>query len=123
MSRAKILIVDDNVLNRNVLERYLKKDYETLSAESGEEMQMLLPDFKPDLILLVVMMPGIDGHEACRWLRSRPDSLNSTKVIMVSARAGAADVKQGLAAGADNYITKPFKLRLLAEAINEQLCS
>lgn len=121
MPRAIILIVDDNALNRNVLERYLGKTYETLSAVSGEEMQIMVPDIKPDLILLDVMMPGIDGHEACRWLRSHPSSIKSTKVIMVSARATAADIKLGLAAGADNYITKPFKLRALAEAINEQL--
>lgn len=120
MRIGKILLVDDNPMNLAVLEELLSDDYETVSAESGEQAKSLVREFKPDLVLLDVMMPGIDGYETCRWIRSRPE-LKATKIIMVSAKATSADVEQGLATGADDYITKPIDMRLLGEAIQEQL--
>ena len=72
MAAARILIVDDNPVNLAVFEELLEEDYETLSVESGEQAMAVAPDFEPDLVLLDVMMPGIDGYETCRRIRKRP---------------------------------------------------
>ena len=120
MPNAKILIVDDCDVNILILEELLSNDYELASARSGEEAQALAPQFGPDLVLLDVMMPGIDGYETCRWIRANPD-LTGVKVIMVSAKATAADVEQGLAAGADDYITKPFDHEWITETVRKHL--
>ncbi|MCP4984272.1 MAG: response regulator [Gammaproteobacteria bacterium] len=119
---GRILLVDDNPMNLAVLEELLKDDYETMSAKSGEEAKSLAVEFKPDLVMLDVMMPGIDGYEVLRWIRFHPE-LKAIKVFMVSARASMADVEQGLALGADEYVTKPFDIRQLGKTIREQLTS
>ena len=117
---GKILIVDDNELNLAILEELLSDNYETVSAESGEQAISVAPVFKPDLVLLDVMMPGIDGYETCRWIRAHPE-LNAIKVIMVSAKASPVDIERGLEAGADEYITKPFDVDALSESVRKHL--
>ena len=114
---SKILIVDDCPVNVSVLEAFLDDEfYETLSVESGDKAIDLAPQFQPDLVLLDVMMPGIDGYDTCRWFRSHP-TLKNTRVIMVSANAMQADIERGMQAGADDYVTKPFDVHLLSESI------
>ena len=120
MPNARILIVDDVDMNILILEELLSEDYEIAFARSGEEAQARAPQFGPDLVLLDVMMPGIDGYETCRWIRANPD-LAGVKVIMISAKATAADVEQGLAAGADDYITKPFGHEWVIETVRKHL--
>lgn len=122
MTAGRILIVDDNPMNLAVLEELLSDDYETVSAESGEEAISLATEFKPDLVMLDAMMPGIDGYEILCWIRCHPE-LKAIKVIMVSAKASKADIEQGLTLGADEYITKPFDIRLVDKAISKQLNS
>ena len=113
--REKILLVDDNPTNIAILEEILEEDYQLAIAMCGEEALAAAPDFRPDIILLNVMMPGIDGYETCRQIRANP-TLKNTKIIMVSAKALVSERLQGYEAGANDYITKPFnKDELLAK--------
>lgn len=104
---ARILVVDDNPRNVAILKKILGRSYTVATAASGEEALSSVSAFAPDLILLDIMMPGIDGYETCRRLRARPD-LRQTKIIMVSAKAMLSERLEGYEAGADDYVTKPF---------------
>ncbi len=105
--RARILIVDDRTTNVDILVDLLQAKYELATAYSGEQALELAPAFRPDLILLDNMMPGMNGYETCRRLRAMPEG-NCAKVLMVSALAQPAERVEGYAAGADDYIAKPF---------------
>lgn len=105
--KNKILIVDDNPTNIAILEEALGEKYCLKTAGSGEETLAIVGEFRPDLILLDIMMPGIDGYETCRRIRG-DTALNNIKIIMVSAKAMVSERLQGYEAGADDYITKPF---------------
>ncbi len=105
--QEKILIVDDNRTNIEILQEYLDTDYDLATAASGTEALHQAQAFQPALILLDIMMPDIDGYEVCRRLRANP-KLRHTKIIMVSAKAMLTERLQGYAAGADDYLTKPF---------------
>ncbi len=106
-SKGRILIVDDNQINLAILEEILEEEFELMAVTSGEETLAVVSEFKPSLILLDIMMPGIDGYETCRRLR-KIESLCGLKIIMVSAKAMLSERMQGYEAGADDYITKPF---------------
>ncbi|MDH3602969.1 MAG: response regulator [Candidatus Tectomicrobia bacterium] len=113
--QKRILIVDDYPMNIEIMEIALAKDYQLAMASSGEDALATATDFQPDLILLDVMMPGMDGYETCRRMRATP-ALCQIKIVMVSAKAMAEERAQGFEAGADDYITKPFaKKELLAK--------
>lgn len=75
--RGRILIVDDNAMNRDILCRILRKEYELDTAENGDECLRKLPEFQPQLVLLDIMMPGIDGYEVCRRIKKVPPTLAS----------------------------------------------
>jgi two-component system sensor histidine kinase/response regulator len=105
--QSRILIVDDNARNVDILKKILGRQYPLATATSGEEALDAAVRFHPDLVLLDIMMPGIDGYETCRRLRANP-ALRWLKVIMVSAKAMVSERVQGYAAGADDYLTKPF---------------
>ena len=107
LRNTRILIVDDHPTNIAILEEILGEHYTLKTATCGEEALTIALDFKPALILLDIMMPGIGGYETCRRIRAHP-SLRHIKIIMVSARALVAERLQGYEAGADDYITKPF---------------
>ena len=104
---CKILIVDDNPTNITILKEILE-DYELRSAASGEEALGLVDEYHPDLILLDIMMPGMNGYDVCRKLREDPN-FSRTKIIMVSAKAMVSERLKGYDVGADDYITKPFE--------------
>jgi len=102
-----ILIVDDNPTNLDILQaRLAPHNYEILTATDGEEALAIAREKQPDLILLDIMMPKMDGIEVCRHLRADP-SLPFMPIIMVTAKADSKDVVAGLEAGADEYLTKP----------------
>ena len=105
----RILLVDDHEDNIEILQDILGDDYPLAVAKSGEEALTQAERFRPALILLDIMMPGIDGYETCRQLRLMPQ-LRHTKIVMVSAKAMARERLKGYEAGADDYIAKPFDL-------------
>jgi adenylate cyclase len=111
----RILVVDDNETNRDVLKtRLAVHGYDLIEAADGEEALAIAKECQPDLILLDVMMPKLDGVEVCRRLKSDP-AAPFTSIILVTARADSKDVVAGLEAGADEYLTKPIdQLALVA---------
>jgi signal transduction histidine kinase len=114
-SHGSILIVDDHPRNVAILVKILAGKYRVTTAASGEEALASFSDFHPDLVLLDVMMPGIDGYETCRRLRSMREG-RAAKILMVSAKAMVSERIVGYEAGADDYIVKPFdELELLAK--------
>ena len=103
----RILLVDDNEANLELLAEILADQFTLRSAASGEEALEIAPEFRPDIVLLDIMMPGINGYETCRRLKANP-VLGGTKVILVSAKAMTSERVKGYEAGADDYIVKPF---------------
>ncbi|MBF0463421.1 MAG: response regulator [Magnetococcales bacterium] len=101
-----ILLVDDEPVNIEILHEILQEDYEILFATHGGEALQVAAAQRPDLILLDVMMPNMDGREVCTRLKSNPD-LRAIPVIFVTAMGGEREETIGLEAGAVDYITKP----------------
>lgn len=115
----KILIVDDEKAIVDILDFNVKKEgYETLRAYDGKEGLQLARDESPDLILLDVMLPHMDGFEVCRTLR---DEGNDVPIIMITAREEETDKVLGLELGADDYITKPFSVRELMARVKTNM--
>jgi DNA-binding response OmpR family regulator len=115
---ATVLVVDDEPIVREVVVRYLEREgYATLEAAHGDRARELVEAHRPDLVVLDVMLPGTDGLELCRWIRSQSD----LPVIMLTARGEEADRIVGLELGADDYVTKPFSPRELAARVRSVL--
>lgn len=111
LAGRRVLIVDDDRLNVRILSGILKPEgYVMRAVHSGEEALDAYEDFKPDLVLLDVVMPGINGFETCRTLRARHGELLAP-VIFITAKSESDDVIEGLAAGGVDYLPKPFKGR------------
>lgn len=106
-AKGRILAVDDNQTNLGIIEEALEAEYQLEFALSGEECLERVEAFRPDIVLLDIMMPGIDGYETCKRLREM-STLNSCKIILVSARAMVQERLAGYEVGADDYIVKPF---------------
>ncbi len=106
-AQDKVFIVDENETNIEILREYLEENYLLEVAHSGEEALQKAPIFQPALILLDITMPGIEGYEVCRQIRATP-ALRHVKIIIISARTMLSERLEGYAAGADDYITKPF---------------
>jgi two-component system cell cycle response regulator len=103
-----ILVVDDVSANVKLLEAKLTNEYyDVITAKDGYEAIARAKDHKPDLVLLDVMMPGMDGFETCRQMKKDPD-ISHIPVVMVTALSEPSDRVQGLEAGADDFITKPI---------------
>jgi DNA-binding response OmpR family regulator len=108
---AKILIVDDDPFLLRLVGHLLGKEgYEIVTALNGEEALEKINTEKPDLVILDVMMPGINGLEVCRQLRGQPETA-ALPIIMLSARSKVSDRIAGLQAGANEYLGKPFDAR------------
>ncbi len=106
----KILVVDDTHNVQLMLSDFLtSQDYEVLTASDGVEATQSVKDFRPDLILLDIMMPNMDGYQFITHLRKE----SSVPVIMITAKQQEADIIRGFDLGADDYITKPFRMREL----------
>ena len=103
--KQRILIVDDDENIAELISLYLMKEcYETYIVNDGEEALKIFPEFKPNLILLDLMLPGIDGYQVCRELRAT----SQVPIIMLSAKGEIFDKVLGLELGADDYMEKPF---------------
>jgi DNA-binding response OmpR family regulator len=114
----KILIVEDEISLQETLAYNLKKQgYEVVIAGDGPSALEMVRSSKPDLILLDIMLPGMDGFEVCRKLRSEV----STPVLMLTARDDEIDRVVGLEVGADDYLTKPFSMRELIARVKAML--
>jgi DNA-binding response OmpR family regulator len=113
-----VLVVDDEPIVRDVVVRYLQRDgFTTLEAGDGDTARDLIESGDPGLVVLDIMLPGTDGLELCRWIRSRSD----LPVILLTARGEEADRIVGLELGADDYVTKPFSPRELAARVRTVL--
>lgn len=117
--KLKVLVVDDEPNILMSLEFLMRKNgYEVFIARNGAEAIELVKQQQPDVLVLDIMMPEVDGYEVCRYIRQQ-ESLKGTKVIFLSAKSKEADIEKGYAAGADLYLTKPFSTRELMQRIGE----
>ena len=118
---ARILIADDEaniVLSLEFLMRHA--GYEVKSAADGEAALREIESFRPDLVLLDVMLPLRDGFEVCQRIRDNPEH-RGMKIVMLTAKGREVEVAKGLALGADLYITKPFATRELLASVERLL--
>jgi DNA-binding response OmpR family regulator len=119
--RPKILIVDDEPNIVVPLQFLMEQNgYDVKIADTGEAAIDLMARFRPDLVLLDIMLPGVNGLEVCQMLREDP-GLKNTKIILVSALGRDVDIAKGMAMGADAYITKPFSNREIVSRVDELL--
>ena len=117
----KILIVDDEPNIVISLEFLMQQGgYDIEIARDGQEALNKLSSFHPDLVLLDVMLPYMDGFEICQAIRQKPD-WNHIKVILLTAKGREVDITKGTALGADAYVTKPFATRELVDKVHEML--
>ncbi len=116
--KQRILIADDDANIAELISLYLMKEgYETKKATDGREALRLVPVFDPDLIILDIMMPEMDGYEVCREVRKN----NSTPIIMLTAKGETFDKVLGLELGADDYMVKPFDTKELVARVKAVL--
>ena len=116
----KVLIVDDEP-NIVISLQFLMKQggFETSVARDGDEALLEVERFRPDLVLLDVMMPHRDGYEVCQQLRS--SGWNDLKIVMLTAKGRETEITKGLALGADAYVTKPFSTSELVDTVTRLL--
>ena len=115
---ARILVVDDEAVVTEVVERYLRlEDFEVSLAADGNEALRVAHEWVPDLVVLDLMLPGVDGLEVCRRIRQK----SQMPIIMLTARAEEVDRIVGLELGADDYMAKPFSPRELVARIKSVL--
>jgi DNA-binding response OmpR family regulator len=116
-----ILVVDDEPNIVLSLEFLMSKEgYVVRTARDGEEALEAIRESPPDLILLDVMMPRLDGFEVCQTIRANP-AWKDMRIVMLTAKGREVDQEKGLALGADDYITKPFSTRGLMEKVRKTL--
>jgi len=123
-AKTKILLVDDNAQMRNLLRITFSSypEYELFQAQSGKEAIDLISVHHPEILFLDVMMPGeIDGLDVCRYVKDSPE-LKSTFVVLLSAKGQKQDIADGMEAGADKYLTKPFSPLALIEIASQVNC-
>lgn len=117
-NKQKILIVDDDENIANLISLYLTKEcYETRIEHDGQSALDAFKEYAPNLILLDIMLPGLDGYEVCREIRRE----SKVPIIMLSAKTEVFDKVLGLELGADDYITKPYSMRELTARVKANL--
>lgn len=115
---SSILVVEDEPIVRDIVVRYLRQaGYATVEAAEGVSAKLHIEQDQPDLVILDVMLPGVDGLELCRWIRSR----SGLPIIMLTALGDESDRIVGLELGADDYISKPFSPRELVARVRSVL--
>jgi two-component system, cell cycle response regulator DivK len=123
MAQRTILVVDDHEDNRRILRDLLRSaGYEVVEATTGEDGVAAAKARKPDLILMDIQLPGIDGYEATRRIKA-DDALRRIPLIVVTSYALSGDDAKALAAGADAYVAKPFSPRAMLAKVREYLSS
>jgi CheY-like chemotaxis protein len=122
-NKATILVVDDNTDNVEILRAFLEsRGFTIAEARDGRTALSRMEEIKPDLVLLDVMMPGMDGWEVCRVIKQHPQ-LGDTKVVMVTAKGGFEDKFEGLRSGADDYVVKPVDFKDLMDKVERNLAA
>ena len=117
----QILIVEDQEDNRRILrDLFASAGYKLIEAESGEDALLALATSRPDLILMDIQLPVMDGYEATRRIRANPE-LNSIPIIAVTSYALAGDEAKALATGCNAYVSKPYSPRALLAKVKEYL--
>jgi len=117
----KVLIVDDEPNILMALEFLFKRSgYDVRLARDGGEALKEVDAWRPDVMLLDIMMPVKNGYEVCRMVRERPE-LADMKIVMLSAKGSEAEISKGLSLGADRYVTKPFSTQELLATIDQVL--
>ncbi|MFT4924991.1 MAG: CheY-like chemotaxis protein/anti-sigma regulatory factor (Ser/Thr protein kinase) [Phenylobacterium sp.] len=120
-SNFDVLIVDDNPVTMDLLRHYLSaENYHISETDSGDKALPLIEQLKPDVVLLDVMMPGIDGYETCRRLKNNPKTA-AIPVIFVTARVAPRDIAEGFAVGGSDYIGKPIQREEVLARVAYQL--
>jgi DNA-binding response OmpR family regulator len=121
MSRGRILVVDDEDYIQHILNfSFSAEGYEVVTAGDGEEAIKKARSSKPDVIVLDIMMPKMDGYEACKKLKADPTT-KTIPVILLTAKGRDVDRKLGTEAGADDYVVKPFSPGRLIERVEGML--
>jgi DNA-binding response OmpR family regulator len=116
-----VLVVDDEDMTRKLLRLMLERDgFTILEAEDGQQALEVIAESKPDIVILDVMMPNMDGFTTCQELRSQPETAE-LPIILLSARSQAEAVRAGLESGADRYMTKPISKPELVQTITDLL--
>ena len=122
VDKKKILIVDDEPSVRQVLRRTLNKNYIVLEAEDGKEAVNIALSEKPDLVLMDLMMPKMDGYTACHTIKNDPVT-KVIPVVMLTAVGLELNVRLSREMGADGYITKPFRSQDLLDSVSSFVSS
>jgi len=121
MAKRKILVVDDERYILHILDFSLGAEgYEVITAGDGEQAVERARTEHPDLVVMDIMMPKMDGYEACRLIKSDPET-RQIPVIILTAKGRDGDQKRGRDAGADEYLTKPFSPAKLIERVHSVL--
>lgn len=116
-----ILVVDDDPNSLDIVRTFLEaRGYRVVTASTGKEALSRMEELRPGLVLLDVMMPGMDGWEVARVIKSHPD-FGSVRIVMLTARSDFADKQQGLRSGADDYIVKPIRLEELGTRVERNM--
>jgi DNA-binding response OmpR family regulator len=116
--KRKVLIADDEPNIVTALEFLLKRSgYDVRSVANGDAALALVESYRPDVVLLDVMMPVRSGYEVCQRMRERPE-WRDIRIVMLTAKGREAEMSKGLSLGADLYITKPFSTQELIEKVN-----
>ncbi|WP_255409738.1 response regulator transcription factor [Aquimarina sp. Aq78] len=119
MNKKKILIVDDEPNIVMSLEYTFKKnDFEVFIARDGGEAIEILKSQIPDVVLLDIMMPNVDGYQTLKYIRSNVDT-KDIKVVFLTAKNKTSDIQKGVSMGVDKYLTKPFSIKKIMAEINE----
>lgn len=117
--KRKLLIVDDEPNIVMSLEYAFKKnDFDVYIARDGSEALNILNETFPDVVLLDIMMPNVDGYQTLASIKKN-ENLNHTKVVFITAKNKASDIEKGLSLGADKYLIKPFSVKKIVSEINE----
>jgi DNA-binding response OmpR family regulator len=118
--KKRVLAVDDSDLNLEIIKEILDDEYDLKTTRTGKGALDVAVDFQPDVVLLDIMMPGMNGYEVCQQIRAIP-ALRHTRIIMVSAKAMTSERIEGYQAGANVYIAKPFNENELLTKIRQQI--
>lgn len=121
LEKKRVLVVDDEQDILTILHTNLKEKFDVECVKNGDDALGKMASFKPDIVLLDVMLPGASGWEVCSRIRQNEEAFSRTKIIMLTAKTQATDVKKSFDAGADDYIVKPFDVVEVEKRIDEIL--